>query len=251
MGRITASASIARMRSQHGLHRASGVKPRRSLRKLLPGVKLPSARVLRTLTASQRMALTRATSTPLECVYHRSFSEPTAEKRLLVALPEIMPELFRGGVAERAAGRPLSKSLLTAGEERQMFMRYNYCRHRMMRILRADAGGRLTAHAARDLLRWEAEACDTRETILLANLGLAAAGTLVSALALGGRGANLLVLLTLPVSIPVLLAAAECTRLAVEGPVDEVWWRWIQLLAAFAVIFVTTGTLLFEYAIED
>lgn len=172
MGKITATVPIARMRSERGLQAAAGVKPRRALRKLLPGVKLPSARVLRTLTPTQRMALTRAASTPLECVYHRSFSEPNADKKLLVPLPEIMPEPARGVITERVSGGALTKSLLTAAEERQMFMRYNYCRHRMMRILRAYAGRRLAAQAARELIGWEAEACDTRETILLANLGL-------------------------------------------------------------------------------
>lgn len=172
MGKITSSVPIARMRPNRRPHGAANVKPRRSLRKLLPGVKLPSARVLRTLTPSQRMALTRATSTPLECVYQRSFSEPNADKKLLVPLPEIVPEMARGGDADRAVGGPLTKSLLTADEERQMFMRYNFCRHRMMRVLRAYAGRRLTARPARELLRWEAEASDTRETILLANLGL-------------------------------------------------------------------------------
>jgi len=58
-------------------------------------------------------------------------------------------------------------------------------------------------------------------------------------------------LVVLPLAIPVVLGAAECTRLAVQGQTGESWWRWIQLLGAFAVIFTTAGTLLFEYAIED
>jgi len=86
----------------------------------------------------------------------------------------------------------------------------------------------------------------------LASPGLAAVGTLVSALAAGsGKSGSLLVLVVLPLVIPVLLAAAECTRLAVENRIDDQWWRWIQLLGAFAVVFVTAGTLLFEYAIEE
>ncbi len=87
---------------------------------------------------------------------------------------------------------------------------------------------------------------------VLACPGLAAVGTLVSALAIGsGRGGSPLVLVVLPLVIPVVLAAAECTRLVVQGEFDDSWWRWIQLLGAFAVIFTTAGTLLFEYAIED
>lgn len=87
---------------------------------------------------------------------------------------------------------------------------------------------------------------------VLGNLGIAAVGTLVSALATGiGRNGNLVVLLVLPLMIPVLLAAAEATRLLTDGGITAAWWRWVQLLGGFAVIFVTAGTLLFEFAIED
>jgi heme exporter protein B len=86
----------------------------------------------------------------------------------------------------------------------------------------------------------------------LASPALAAVGTLVSALvAASGRGGNMLVLVVLPLVIPVVLAAAECTRLVVLHQLDAAWWRWIQLLGAFALIFSVAGTLLFEYAIED
>ncbi len=87
---------------------------------------------------------------------------------------------------------------------------------------------------------------------VLACPGLAAVGTLVSALAIGsGRGGSPLVLVVLPLVIPVVLAAAECTRLAVQGEFTDSSGRWLQMLAAFAVIFTTAGTLLFEFAIED
>ena len=86
----------------------------------------------------------------------------------------------------------------------------------------------------------------------LGNIGIAAVATLLSALAAGlGRGANLLVVLVLPLVIPVVLAAAEATRLLAENHVDEVWWRWVQLLGAFAIVYVTAGTVLFEHAIEE
>ncbi|MFO7901074.1 MAG: heme exporter protein CcmB [Planctomycetota bacterium] len=85
-----------------------------------------------------------------------------------------------------------------------------------------------------------------------ANVGICAVGNLVSALATGiGRAGYLLVLLVLPLVIPVLLAAAEATRLAVGEQIDGVWWRWIQLLVAFAVVYVAAGTVLFEYATEE
>ena len=51
---------------------------------------------------------------------------------------------------------------------------------------------------------------------MLANLGLAAIGTLIGGLVNGvrRRRANLIVLLLLPLVVPVLLGAGEATRLA-------------------------------------
>jgi len=87
---------------------------------------------------------------------------------------------------------------------------------------------------------------------LLGNLGIAAVGTLLSALAAGLRqGSGLLLVLVLPLAIPVVLAAAEATRLMLDGDLGPAWWRWIGLLGVFAVVFVTVGLLLFDQAIED
>jgi heme exporter protein B len=86
----------------------------------------------------------------------------------------------------------------------------------------------------------------------LGNVGISAVGTLVSALVAGMRqGGGLLALVVLPLSVPVVLAAAEATRLLLEGDPGPEWWRWIQLLATFAVVFITAGVTLFDFAIED
>lgn len=87
---------------------------------------------------------------------------------------------------------------------------------------------------------------------VLGNLGIAAVGTLLSGLAAGIRhGANLSVLLVLPLVIPVVLGAAEATRLGMEETLDAAWWRWCQLLGAFAVVFTTAGAVLFDFVVED
>jgi heme exporter protein B len=87
---------------------------------------------------------------------------------------------------------------------------------------------------------------------LLGNLGFASVGVLVGAstrnCALRG---GVLPLLLLPLITPVLLGAAQATRLLAVGRVDEEWWRWIQLLAAFAVLFTTLGLLVFDFLLED
>lgn len=87
---------------------------------------------------------------------------------------------------------------------------------------------------------------------LLGNLGVAAVGTIVSGLTAGlkHRG-SLLALLLLPLVIPVILAAAEATRLLLVGPLDFQWWMWIRLLTVFAAVFTVVGSLAFEFVLEE
>ena len=78
-------------------------------------------------------------------------------------------------------------------------------------------------------------------TAILATAGLAAAGTAFAAVAAGLRdGATLLPLLLLPVLAPVLLAATRAWEAGLAGaPSDAI--SWLQLLAAFAVLYVAVG----------
>ena len=86
----------------------------------------------------------------------------------------------------------------------------------------------------------------------LGNLAVASLGTLLAAVACGlQKGRGLLATLLLPLEIPVVIAAAEATRLLLLGGAGDVWWRWMQLLAAFAIVFTTAGAALFEFVIED
>lgn len=86
----------------------------------------------------------------------------------------------------------------------------------------------------------------------LGNLGIAAVGTLLSAMVTGIRQTgNLLALLVLPMAVPIVLASAEATRLSTQGNLGTEWWRWVQLLGAFAVLFITAGIILFDFVIED
>ena len=88
-------------------------------------------------------------------------------------------------------------------------------------------------------------------TAIVANLGFSAAGTLVSALTSGlSQRHGLLVLLLLPLVLPVVLGAVQATRAMLVGDSSN-WWRWVQLLACFAAVFVALGTLVFEYLVED
>jgi ABC-type transport system involved in cytochrome c biogenesis permease component len=61
----------------------------------------------------------------------------------------------------------------------------------------------------------------------------------------------LLALVLLPLVLPVLLGAGEATRLVIAGDLGSQFGRWLQLLAAFAVMFCTVGALVFEFILEE
>jgi heme exporter protein B len=88
--------------------------------------------------------------------------------------------------------------------------------------------------------------------ILLANVGFASIGTLLSGLTHGlERRGGLLTLILLPLLAPVVLGAAEATSMLLAGEVDSAWWRWIQLLGVFAALFTVVGALAFEFVWEE
>lgn len=88
--------------------------------------------------------------------------------------------------------------------------------------------------------------------LLSSNLGFASVGTLLSALTQGARQrGGMLILLLLPLLAPVLLGTAEAIRLSAAAELSDAWWRWVQLLGAFAVLYLTLGLLAFETIVEE
>jgi heme exporter protein B len=78
-------------------------------------------------------------------------------------------------------------------------------------------------------------------TAALATIGLAAAGTAYAAVAASLRvGNTLLPLLLLPVLAPVLLAATRAWEAGLAGVSGDAI-SWLELLAAFAVLYVAVG----------
>lgn len=87
--------------------------------------------------------------------------------------------------------------------------------------------------------------------VVVANLGYAAVGTLMSAVTNGLAQRNsLLMLLLLPLASPLMLAAAQATRAILNDVADE-GWRWTQFLGCFAALFLTVGTLVFDWITEE
>jgi heme exporter protein B len=89
--------------------------------------------------------------------------------------------------------------------------------------------------------------------VLLADVGLAAVGALVSAIAAESRTRELIVpLLLLPLLAPVLIGAAEATEPLLRGgqQADDLG-RWLGLLSLYDVVFVLLGVAVFDFLLED
>ena len=89
--------------------------------------------------------------------------------------------------------------------------------------------------------------------LLLADLGIAAVGALVAALAAETRARELIVpLLLLPLLVPVLIASAQASEPLLrqdQGPEDL--GRWLGLLTLYDVVFVLLSVAVFDFLLED
>lgn len=88
--------------------------------------------------------------------------------------------------------------------------------------------------------------------VLLGVTGIAAVGTLFSAMAIRTRAREVLLpLLLFPVLTPLLLAATRATAGALVGSSPTDLAPWMTLLGAFDLIFLSVGWLTFEFVLED
>ena len=143
-----------------------------SVRKLLPQVKLPQAAMLKDLSTEELEILKRRVIEPIDCVYDANFQQPDAESRYMGPLPD-SPAPASGcddsgmNMLVEFTGKALSTE-----QEQHMFLRLNYCRYRVMRILREFRGKELTVEATKELLRWERFREQTRCDIVRLNVAL-------------------------------------------------------------------------------
>jgi heme exporter protein B len=89
--------------------------------------------------------------------------------------------------------------------------------------------------------------------LLLADLGLAAVGALVGALAAETRAREVIgPLLLLPLVVPLAIAGAQATEplFTVSGGAEDLG-RWLALMGLYAAIFTLLSVALFDFLLED
>jgi heme exporter protein B len=89
--------------------------------------------------------------------------------------------------------------------------------------------------------------------LVLANAGIAAVGTLASALAIQTRARDLIApLVALPLLVPVVIAGARATSpLLLEAGADPLPGKWLAVLALYDVVFGLLAYAVFDYLLED
>lgn len=93
---------------------------------------------------------------------------------------------------------------------------------------------------------------DLLVVLILGTVGLAAVGTLLSAMAVHTRARDVLLpVLLLPVSVPLLIAAAKATAGLLDGAGLAGIGNWLQILIAFDVLFAAASFVMFEYVLEE
>ncbi len=88
--------------------------------------------------------------------------------------------------------------------------------------------------------------------IAVGTLGYAAVGTTLAAVAANTTMREVLLpILLFPVAVPVVIGAAESTRILFQPDSLSSPWGWIRMLILFCVVFIVVSWLSFEYVLEE
>ena len=148
----------------------------RNAKKALPSVQPPSVAFVLGLEPHDEVLLKKLCTEPFDFVPDDDFEKSGFDQTLYGVATR-----FLGGASPRfadpvqiepAEAKGSRVPTLSHAQEKQVFLRYNYARHRIARILNKFEGRKLTASATRHLLAWGHRALDARTTIVQLNLPL-------------------------------------------------------------------------------
>jgi RNA polymerase primary sigma factor len=116
-------------------------------------------------------------SDEIDFMDHPDFRKPGAERRIFVDAPPVpRPSVTWYRPMMDDIGEPGQRRhegiVLTAAQERVIFMQFNYARYRMRRLQKALRGRAPDADEVRELLRWHGIASRLRDQIAETNLAL-------------------------------------------------------------------------------
>ena len=130
------------------------------------------------LTLDEERLLRQILSEPMDYIDSDEFRHPKAEKRIYHDAEEIArPDVswYRPLMDDPQPDRQAKNTgtvLLTAAQERVLFLKYNYARHRVSQLQLEIGPAEPTEEMARELLHWYSNASRYREQIAETNLAL-------------------------------------------------------------------------------
>jgi RNA polymerase primary sigma factor len=130
------------------------------------------------LSAREKRLLRQVLSEPIDYIDSEEFRKPGAEKRIYAEAPDVQkPDVswYRPLMDDpnpKQDARKTGTLLLTAAEERVLFLQYNYARHRVSELQKQIGLHDPTEEQAREILHWYTIAQQYREQIAETNLAL-------------------------------------------------------------------------------
>lgn len=146
-----------------------------------PSRTVRSSRTGPRLSPADKVLLAEVMAEPMDFMPNEEFSKPGAEKRIYhAAAPVPAPDVrwYRplmddlGGSKRESTPRRGDSVVLTAAQERVIFMQYNYARFRVRAMQDALAGRAPSVQKSRAILQWYRTAHRLREQIAETNLAL-------------------------------------------------------------------------------
>ncbi len=144
---------------------------------VMPGVEMPNERILARLSLEDRELLAHILTNPCEYMDAPSFHRPSAERRLfgrparLVGADSTYFAETPSVLADLAAAKTGVATLNTT-QEQLLFLRFNYSRYRVYKLVVPRRGKPLTWLDVRTILAWGHRALMARSEIVQANVPL-------------------------------------------------------------------------------
>ncbi|MBI2935658.1 MAG: heme exporter protein CcmB [Chloroflexi bacterium] len=86
----------------------------------------------------------------------------------------------------------------------------------------------------------------------LATFGFVAVGTVFSAMAVNTRAREIMLpVLFFPIAVPVIIAAVEVSGAILQGEGWSTFSRWLNLIAAFDVVFLVLAAITFDFVLGE
>ena len=136
----------------------------------------PTPAILQRFNENQQQQLSQILTERMDYVDDPSFTRPGTAAALFghgLAGSSARPWCNRAGVGEFTQEDLTDHdTTLTTSQEQHLFLRFNYARCRIVRILQQYTGRRLTSGAVAELLWWHEQALATRDEIVRSNMPL-------------------------------------------------------------------------------